>query len=152
MFLSAKEKEILDLVYKAKFSVEENTPLCLLGDKFFGFLKKKQKRIVICTQNAMKLGGYLMPRSSYRNQDDYDKTSVIIRKALRHEAVHVAQYCNNGKVLNPKKVQKINFHGNKLDSLNSSTLISANRLKEVEAYWMQDRPRKVISSLKKYCL
>ena len=57
-FLSAKEKDILDLIYKAQYSVEENTPLCLLGDKFFGFLKKRTKTVVICTENAKEYGGY----------------------------------------------------------------------------------------------
>ena len=49
---------MIDLIYKAKFTIEENTPLCLLGDKFFGFLKLKQKSVVICTENAKKIGGY----------------------------------------------------------------------------------------------
>ena len=51
LFLTAKEKEILELIYKAQFSVEENTPLCLLGKKYVGFVKKRQKTVVICTQN-----------------------------------------------------------------------------------------------------
>ena len=30
-FLNSKEKEILNLIYQANYSAEENTPLCLLG-------------------------------------------------------------------------------------------------------------------------
>ena len=152
IFLGAKEKEILNLIYQAKFSVEENTPLCLLGDKFFGFFKRNQKRIVICTKNAMKIGGYYMPKTLSQRDDTYNKTSTIIKKALRHEAVHVAQECNTGSVLNPKKVKKIVFNKYKSEALNSSTLISGNKEKEIEAYWMQDRPKDVINSLKIYCL
>ena len=53
LFLTAKEKEILELIYKAGFTVEENTPLCLIGKKYVGFTKKWQRSVVICTQNIM---------------------------------------------------------------------------------------------------
>ena len=59
LFLSSRDKEILELINRARFSVEENTPLCLMGKKYFGFLKKRQRRVVICTKNAMDAGGYL---------------------------------------------------------------------------------------------
>ena len=64
-FLSYRDKEILELVRKANFSVEENTPLCLLGKKFFGFLKKEQRTVVICTNNAKQAGGFSFPKFQY---------------------------------------------------------------------------------------
>ncbi len=149
LFLTAKDKEILDLIYKANFSVEENTPLCLLGEKFFGFLKKKQRKVVICTKNAMNIGGYFIPKS---RGEDYNQTSIYIRTALRHEAVHVAQSCNNGQPLNLFKDKKIKLHPYKKDALKKSTLVSGSREKEREAYWMEDKPKLVRSALIKYCL
>ena len=48
LVLADKEKEILNYIYKAGFQVEENTPLCLLSKKFFGFLKKEKKTVEVC--------------------------------------------------------------------------------------------------------
>ena len=147
LFLKANEKTILELVYKSEYSVEENTPLCLLGDKFFGFLKKKQKRIVICTENAKNYGGYYFPKIN--KDDDFDKTGIYIRRALRHEAVHIAQACNDGKVIN---IAKIKMHPFKMEALEGSTKVSGARDKEYEAYSLEDKPRLIIKALKKYCL
>ncbi len=149
-FLSSKDKEILELIYKANFLVEENTPLCLLGEKFFGFLKKEQKTVVICTRNAMKVGGHLLPRSVHNK--DYDPTRIYIRRALRHEAVHVAQSCKGGSILTDKETKKIKFHPYKKEALEASTMISGNKQNETEAYWMENKPILVKEVLKKYCL
>ena len=99
LFLASKEKEILELIQKANYTVEENTPLCLIGKEFFGFLKNKQKKVVICTKNAMQYGGYTPLRP---DPEDNFKTGLMIRRALRHESVHIAQECNNGNLLNLK--------------------------------------------------
>ena len=53
LFLNSHEKQILDLIQKANYKVEENTPLCLISHKFVGFLKKEAKTVVICTENAI---------------------------------------------------------------------------------------------------
>ena len=151
LFLNAKEQEILELLYKAQYSIEENTPLCLLGEKYFGFFKKGQRRIVICTKNAMKISGYYIPKPS-REKDD-DSTGIIIRRALRHEAVHVAQNCNNGDLLNLMKGRDKKMHPYKKEALRASTRISRDsKEREYEAYVMEDKPKTVISALKKYCL
>ncbi len=148
-FLSSNDKEILDLIYKAQFSVEENTPLCLLGKRFFGFLKKEQRTVVICTKNAMDVSGYSIPRAG--NDDGYDPTKIYISRALRHEAVHVAQSCNNGKLLNILKPGKVKIHPFKKDALKGSTSVSGNREKEYEAYLLEDRPKLVKYALEKFC-
>ncbi len=150
LFLNAKEKQILNLIYETGFKVEENTPLCLLGKKYFGFTKRAQKTIVICTRNAMEFGGYFMPKVTRGN--NYDQTGIQIRRALRHEAVHVAQSCNKGKPLNIINDKKLKIHPYKYEALRSSTEISGSNAKEYEAYAMEDKPKIVISALKKYCL
>ena len=150
LLLTAKDKEILDLVYKARFSVEENTPLCLLGKKFFGFLKTRQKTVVICTRNAQDLA--VNPISTNDHGNENYQTAFYIRRALRHEAVHVAQMCNNGKVISSAGKNKFKLHPFKETALKGSTKISGNEKKEYEAYWMEDKPNLVISALKKYCL
>ena len=44
------------------------------------------------------------------------------------------------------------IHVGKLKALNSSVQISGNHEKEIEAYVMEDKPRKVKEILKTYCL
>ena len=148
-FLNSKEQEILSLIYRAKYSAEENTPLCLLGKKYFGFLKKEQRTVVICTKNAKDFGGYSFPRTHDRS--DYNPTKIYINRALRHEAVHVAQGCNNGKVMNLIKKHNLKMNKYKKKALEGSTLVSGNRAKEEEAYTLEDKPKLILEALKKYC-
>ena len=150
LLLTSKDKEIVDLIYKAGFSIEENTPLCLLGKRYFGFLKRKQKRVVLCTENAKSYGGYSIPKGN--RDEDYNQTSIYIRRALRHEAVHVAQHCNGGKTLKLVNIKDMEIHPYKKEALNGSTKISGNKAKEHEAYWMEDKPKLVKAALKRYCL
>ena len=53
-FLDRIELEIVRMVEQAGYSTEENTSLCLLSEKYAGFLRKREKKIVICTNNAKK--------------------------------------------------------------------------------------------------
>ena len=150
LFLGAKEIQILNIIQKANYSVEENTPLCLLGREYVGFFKRKQRRMVICTDNAKKKGGYFI--KSLKEDDNIDKTALYIRRAVRHESVHIAQHCNNGNLIevNSRKVLKI--HPYKLKALNGSINISGKREHELQAYTLEDKPKLIIDSLKKYCL
>ena len=147
LFLSKIDKEIIELINKANYSIEENTALCLLNKKYVGFFKRKEKTIVICTKNAKKLAGY-------RENEKYDnhKTNIYIRRALRHEATHLVQSCNNNKPTGVIKNIEDRIHKGKLKALNSSVQLSGNYEKELEAYVMEDKPRKVKEILKSYCL
>ncbi len=148
-FLNTKEKQILELIYKANFSAEENTPLCLLGERYFGFLKKPSKTIVICTENAKKFGGYSIPKS--RSDNEFEPTKIYINRALRHEAVHVAQGCNKGEVLKLEESENLTFNKYKAEALKGSIAVSGSREKEMEAYLLEDKPKIIISALKRYC-
>ena len=147
LFLNKIDKEIIELINKLNHSIQENTELCLIDKRFVGFYKKKEKTIVICTQNAKKLGGY-------REDKNYDnhKTNLYIRRALRHETTHLVQSCNNNKPTGIIKNIEDKIHSGKLKALNSSVRISGNYSKELEAYVMEDKPRKEKEVLKIYCL
>ena len=147
LFLSKIDKEIVELINKSNNSIEENTALCLIDKKFVGFYKRREKTIVICTENAKKLGGF---RTDHRN--DNNKTHLYIRRALRHEATHLVQSCNKGKPTGIIKDIENKLQITKLKALNSSIQISGNREKEMEAYVLEDKPRKVREILKTYCL
>ena len=147
-FLDREEIEILRMVEQAGYSTEENTSECLLGEKYVGFLKKRQKTIIICTNNAKKKEGYTLLRNM--NSDTFERTAKHIKKALRHEAVHVAQECNGGKLLDIKK--GLSMNPAKIDALKGSKKISGEEEKEKQAYILEDKPKLLKKEFEKYCL
>ena len=147
-FLDRDEIAILRMVEQAGYTTEENTPLCLLSKNYVGFLKKSEKKIVICTDNAKEKEGYRLLRNI--NNDKFERTAIHIKKALRHEAAHIAQECNNGKLLNIK--QKLSMNPAKNKALEGSIKISGEIKKEIQAYILEDKPRLLKKELKRYCL
>ena len=147
-FLDKKEIEIIKIVEQAGYKIEENKPLCLVGNNYVGFLNKRKKVLIICTNNAKKREGYTILRK--KDKDTFERTALHIKKALRHEAVHVAQECNNGNLLNIDK--KLSISPLKLKALNESIKISGEREKERQAYILENKPKLVEKELRKYCL
>ena len=151
LFLSKLDKEILNLLMKANYIVEENKIECLLNKEIKGLHNFKENKIIICTENAKRKTNY---RSKKRvpNKDNF-KTERAIRKALRHEATHAIQKCNNNKTTEDIKKLESKLHQSKRKALEFSTSnFSGTYAKEVEAYILEDKPKKVKSLIKKYCL
>ena len=147
-YLDRVEIGIIRIIEQAGYSTEENTSLCLINDNYAGFLKKRKKTIVICTENAKKREGYTIQRK--RDINRFERTAKHIKKALRHESVHVAQECNNGNLLDIKK--GLSMNPAKSEALIGSKIISGEEEKEKQAYILEDRPKIVIKELEKYCL
>ena len=147
-FLDKKEIEIIKIVEQAGYKIEENKQLCLVSNNYVGFLNKRKKVLIICTNNAKKREGYTILRK--KDKDTFERTALHIKKALRHEAVHVAQECNNGNLLNID--EKLSMSPLKLKALNESIKISGEREKERQAYILENKPKLVEKELRKYCL
>ena len=147
-FLDKTEVEIIKMVEKAGYKTAENSELCLLSDNYVGFLNKKEKVLIICTNNAKKRESYTILRK--KDKDTFERTALHIKKALRHEAVHVAQECNGGNLLDIKKSFSINPA--KLQALKGSIKISGEEEKERQAYILEDKPKLLKTKLEKYCL
>ena len=147
-FLDRTEIEIIKLVEQIGYKIEENAPLCLISNNYVGFLNKNEKVLIICTNNAKKREGYTNLRK--KDKDTFERTALHIKKALRHEAVHVAQECNDGKVLNLEK--KLSMSPTKIEALKESIKISGEEEKERQAYILENKPKLVAKELKKYCL
>ena len=147
-YLDKTELAIIRIVEKAGYSIEENTPMCLLSDNYVGFLEKRKKIIIICTNNSKKREGYTFLRKN--DKDAFRRTALNIKKGLRHEAVHVAQECNDGKILQIQ--ENLSMNTTKMKALNESIKLSGEEEKERQAYILEDRPRLVERELKKYCL
>ena len=147
-YLDRTEVEIIKIVEKAGYKTAENTKLCLLNENYAGFLNKRKKEIVICTNNAKKREGNTILRMKKKDIDK--RTALHIKKALRHEAVHVAQECNNKNLL--KIGRKLSITPSKINAFNGSIRISGEEEKERQAYILEDKPRSVKNELLKYCL
>ena len=151
IFLSKLDKEILDLLIKANYVVEENNVECLLNKNIKGFHNFEENKIIICTENAKKKTNYRNIEKQ-QNKDNF-KTERAIRKALRHEATHAIQKCNNNKTIGDIKKLENKLHQTKRKALEFSTSnFSGTYAKEVEAYVLEDKPKKVINMIEKYCL
>ena len=88
-YLDRTEVEIIKIVEKVGYKTKENTSLCLLSNEYVGFLDKIKKVIIICTDNAKQREGYTALLK--KDTDTFERTALHIKKAVRHEAVHVAQ-------------------------------------------------------------
>ena len=151
VFLSKLDTEILDLLKKANYAVEENKIECLLNKNIKGLHNFEENKIIICTENAKKKTNYRKMKKQ-QNKDNF-KTERAIRKALRHEATHAIQKCNNNKIIGDIKKLENKLHQSKRKALDFSTSnFSGTYAKEVEAYVLEDKPKKVKNLLEKYCL
>ena len=122
-----------------------------------GLDEKKSEEIFWPKKKIVGLGLCLGLRKENRGhrenkKEDNHKTNIYIRRALRHEATHLVQSCNNNKPTGVIKNIEDRIHKGKLKALNSSVQLSGNYEKELEAYVMEDKPRKVKEILKSYCL
>ncbi len=151
IFLSKLDKEILDLLIKANYIVVENKIECLLNKEIKGIHNFEENKIIICTENAKRKTNY-RNKKQVQNKDNF-KTELAIRKALRHEATHAIQKCNNNKIVGDIKNLEVKLHQSKRKALEFSTSnFSGTYEKEIEAYIFEDKPKKVKKMLTKYCL
>ena len=151
IFLSKLDKEILDLLIKANYIVEENKIECLLNKEIKGLHNFEKNKIIICTENAKRKTNY-RNKKQQPNKDNF-KTELVIRRALRHEATHAIQKCNNNKTVGEIKDLENKLPQSKRRALEFSTSnFSGTYAKEVEAYVLEDKPKKVKNLIEKYCL
>ena len=151
IFLSRVDRDIFDLLTKLNYIVEENKKECLLNKEIKGLHYLQENKIIICTENAKKKTHY-KNINNHSNKENF-KTERAIRKALRHEAVHVIQKCNNNTATEDVKDLEKKLHKNKKKALEFSTSkFAGTYVKEVEAYILEDKPKKVKEMLKNYCL
>ena len=151
IFLSKLDKDILDLLIKANYIVEENKVECLLNREIKGLHNFEENKIIICTENAKRKTNYRNKRQG-PNKENF-KTELAIRKALRHEATHAIQKCNDDKILGNEKDLEKRLHVSKKKALKFSTSkFGGSYYKEMEAYVMEEKPKKVKEMLKIYCL
>ena len=136
LYLTPQAKDILNQIYKAKYSVKENVEHCRTNTNIFGYADFG-KKFIICTKN-IKNSGF--------------RPKVYISETVYHEAVHVAHMCNGYKPLGIS-LKSMPLPTHKLQDIKNSVRAStASTRMEHEAYWMEDKPEKVKYVVQKYCL
>ena len=119
IFLSKLDREILDLLIKANYIIEENKVECIINKEIKGLHNFEENKIIICTENAKRKTNYRAIKQK-QNKDNF-KTEKAIRKALRHEATHAIQKCNDNKTVGDIKILESKLHQGKKKALEFST-------------------------------
>jgi len=145
LYLTPIGNQIINSLSLAKYSIRENTEVCRSEKDVFGYLERSKNEFVICTSNIKK-GGWSLKH--YVNETVY------------HEAVHVAQDCKNrgirsifgNSTLGISK-KSMPLSSDKLNEVNQSATIFSfgSRDREHEAYFLEDKPKKVLHYVQKYC-
>ena len=135
LYLTPQAQDILNQVYRAKFSVRENIGYCRSNKNIFGYADFG-KKFIICTNNIKRSG--FAP-------------DFYINETIYHEAVHVGHMCNGNKPFGIP-INYMNLPASKLQDVKNSVSASTSSTRmEHEAYWMEDKPDKVKHVLQKYC-
>lgn len=133
LYLTPIGREIVQSVIRAGYLVKENVEYCRDKNRF-GY--SNHDKMVICTQNI---------------KDSGHDVEFYINETVYHEAVHMAHMCNGYKPFYIS-LKDMTLTWNKLEDIKKSIQTStASRQMEHEAYWMEDKPKKVNYVLKKYC-
>jgi hypothetical protein len=136
LYLSPTGQQLIQHLISAKFQVGENIAFCK-GSTLFGYADFP-KKFVICTNNIKKSG--------------FDP-NYYIGETVYHEATHAAQICNHSKNLGLSK-KNMPLPSNKMQDIKNSMKATGNTgstLKEHEAYFLEDKPEKVLYYVKKFC-
>ena len=131
LYLTPVGQEILNAIVRKKFNIKENAAICRNKD-LFGVVKTNSSEFIVCLDN---IKNSISPVKHYVNETVY------------HEAVHVAQFCKRGKLGITASLSKNKM----IDVQNSVKAVNSDADYEKEAYYLENKPEKVLRYLKKYC-
>jgi hypothetical protein len=146
LYLTPIGNQIIDNLVLAKFKIQENTQVCKSQSNVFGYLEHSKNQFVICTSN-IKNGGWNIKH--YVNETVY------------HESVHASQNCKSRGIRGifgtttlgiPKETMPLS--SDKLNDVKKSSSVFGlgSSAREHEAYYLENKPEKVLYYVKKYCL
>jgi hypothetical protein len=135
-YLSPEGKQIVDLIAKAHFQIQENISWCA-GDNYAGAVIQENKTFFICTKTILK----------------GSNANWYLNETVYHEAVHVVQACKGMRPIGIP-LSKMPLPSNKIKDIDRSISLTKKkwmRRMEHEAYWLEDKPKETIYYLKKFC-
>jgi len=134
-YLTPEGKQIVELIAKAHFRVQENISWC--ADGYAGAVIRENKTFFICTKNILN--------GSNANQ--------YLNETVYHESVHVVQACKGMRPIGIP-LSQMPLPSNKIKDIDQSLSLTKKkwmRRMEHEAYWLEDKPKETIYYLKKFC-
>lgn len=135
LYLTPIGNNIMNDLAKARFNIRENIASCS-NPNIFGYADYP-KKFIICTENIKRSG--------------YD-VGYYLNQTIYHEATHAAQICKGDTIGIPKSNMPLPW--NKLNDIENSIKATNNysaRIKEHEAYYLEDNPEKVRYYVEKFC-
>jgi hypothetical protein len=135
-YLTPEGTEILQLIVKAHFKIQENISWCS-NKGYAGAIIRDSKTFFICTKNIFK----------------EDNPNSFLNETVYHEAVHAAQICKGMKPIGIP-IDEMPLSSNKMENINKSIALTkdkSTRRLEHEAYWLEDKPKETIKYLRKFC-
>ena len=140
--------KIMELVDNSKNKIyipKENTPYCKSEDGLYGYVNPSTGVVGICTNSILRWGETL----------EEDRT--FINETIRHEAVHVAQFCEypSSYPLGVSRKKLEGYPENQVlpkDSWYSKQGFSyTEKVAEMEGFYGESNPFFVIEALNKHC-
>ena len=136
LYLTPVGQEIYQLISK-KVKVVENAPICKKYE-IYGWFDSNKKTMTFCTNKILSKGNV-----------NYD-----VNETLYHESGHIAQACRvNFTNIDPLGIQPIFLSSRRINDVKVAMSISGSKVRKIEeeAFWLEDKPQKVVEYLKKYC-
>ena len=135
-YLSPTGQQLIQDLISAKFHIHENVGFCKQSN-LFGYVDLP-KKFVICTNNIKKSG--------------FDP-NYYVGETVYHEATHAAQICNGNRNLG-LSIKNMPLPWNKMEDIKktiNATGNSGSKMREHEAFWLEDKPQQVHYYVKKFC-
>ena len=151
-FLNSNAKIVHNQVIKAGYQIIENSPYCLMAKQILALHNGRAKKIYLCTQNLKNILVWSAPTGP-RNvfaKSKVKQARFYMSKALTHEAVHAAQYCNNNNLIAPERSSPV-VTDFKKEAIQLSLLVGGTKQREEEAYLLETNPAFVVAALKRFC-
>ena len=151
-FLNHGAKLVHEQVIKAGYEISENSPYCLMMSKILALHDGSAKKIYICTHNLKNILLWNAPQGPKEvlSKSREKEARFFMSKALTHEAVHAAQYCNSGMLIAPQKASP-EVAERKSKAIELSLAVGGARSREEEAYLLESDPFFVAKSIEKFC-
>ena len=151
-FLNSNTKIVHNQVVKAGYQIIENSPYCLMAKQILALHSGRAKKIYLCTQNLKNILAWDAPAGPREVLAKYKlkQAKYFMSKALTHEAVHAAQYCNNNNLIAPERSSPV-VTDFKKQAIKLSLVVGGTKQREEEAYLLETNPTFVVAALKKFC-
>ena len=149
--LTPNDLVLIKLLSDINYSIEQDASECEENKNFFGFHDPKRKLIILCLSNIVDV--VEGPLFKEFELEDLYLTSFHLSRTLRHEVIHVAQKCNGYNILPKDERDSIKIQPSKIKALfNSFKFSNGNIDSEIEAYYLEDFPKRVKILFSKFCL